>query len=391
MALDNYDEAAGLLALTDSIAKVQGNTPMAVTSLSIRAKCDFNRRDFKGAIRALEGIRQLDKDMLTADHYRTLGVSYATLGDITSAKACRDSLSRLLPGEQSVDYAINRVVGNYDVANSQLEHIVDSTNVELYKILKRNYAEVISKFYGLEEKAAMEQISKSKMTLVSVIIVTIILLAFGYMFFRYRTNLLSSQIEARISEAQNLEKILFEKSSQLDDMKTDRDKLVNKLSQRDSELERIREESHRESTASVPAIARDEIRYLLAGRFEHLDRLCSVYFQFKGQSNEKDKISSEVLEIINGIQYDDKIKAKLEETINGNLGDVMVRFRKDFPSVKERDYMLFMFLILDFSPRAISILQDLKTEVVYNHKSKLKRKISASNSEYKDEYLSYTG
>ena len=391
MALDNYDEAAGLLALTDSIAKVQGNTPMAVTSLSIRAKCDFNRRDFKGAIRALEGIRQLDKDMLTADHYRTLGVSYATLGDIASAKACRDSLSRLQPGEQSVDYAINRVVGNYDVANSQLEHIVDSTNVELYKILKRNYAEVISKFYGLEEKAAMEQISKSKMTLVSVIIVTIILLAFGYMFFRYRTNLLSSQIEARISEAQNLEKILFEKSSQLDDMKTDRDKLVNKLSQRDSELERIREESHRESTASVPAIARDEIRYLLAGRFEHLDRLCSVYFQFKGQSNEKDKISSEVLEIINGIQYDDKIKAKLEETINGNLGDVMVRFRKDFPSVKERDYMLFMFLILDFSPRAISILQDLKTEVVYNHKSKLKRKISASNSEYKDEYLSYTG
>ena len=229
------------------------------------------------------------------------------------------------------------------------------------------------------------------MTLVSVIIVTIILLAFAYIFFRYRTNLLSSQIEARISEAQNLEKILFEKSSQLDDMKTDRDKLVNKLSQRDSELERIREESHRGSTASVPAIARDEIRHLLAGRFEHLDRLCSVYFQFKGQSNEKDKISSDVLEIINGIQYDDKIKAKLEETINGNLGDVMVRFRKDFPSVKERDYMLFMLLILDFSPRAISILQDLKTEVVYNHKSKLKRKIAASNSEYKDEYLSYIG
>ena len=389
MALDNYDEATGLLALTDSIAKVQSNTPIAVTSLSIRAKCDFNRRDFKGAIRALEGIRQLDKDMLTADHYRTLGISYATLGDIASAKACRDSLSRLLPGEQSVDYAINRVLGNYEMANSQLEHIVDSANVELYKILKRNYAEVISKFYGLEEKAAMEQISKSKMALISVIIVTIILLAFAYIFFRYRTNLLSSQIEARISEAQNLEKILFEKSSQLDDMKTDRDKLVNKLSQRDSELERIREESHGGSTASVPAIARDEIRYLLAGRFEHLDRLCSVYFQFKGQSNEKDKISSEVLEIINGIQYDDKIKAKLEETINGNLGDVMVRFRKDFPSVKERDYMLFMLLILDFSPRAISILQDLKTEVVYNHKSKLKRKIAASNSEYKDEYLSY--
>lgn len=203
--------------------------------------------------------------------------------------------------------------------------------------------------------------------------------------------MLNRQIEARISEAQNLEKILLEKSSQLDDMTTSRNELVSRLSQRDAEFERIREDVRKESSASAPAIARDEIRHLLAGRFEHLDRLCSVYFQFKDMSNERDKISAEVLEIINGIQFDSKIQGKLEETINDNLGNVMLRFRKDFPSINERDYMLFMLLILDFSPRAISILQDLKTEVVYNHKSKLKRKIAASNSEYKDEYLSYIG
>lgn len=368
-----------------------GNDNLKVSAHIHIADAMFYMRKYDKTIVHYEIARKIHPNSLIDDDYEVLGESYLITGNRAKAQECQDTLDARQSDTPGLKIMLHVNYGEYKSAYLLQHEMLEYQNKEVEKLFTRNYARTISEYYGLEEKAAIEQISKSKMTLVSVIIVTIILLAFAYIFFRYRTNLLSSQIEARISEAQNLEKILFEKSSQLDDMKTDRDTLVNKLSQRDSELERIQKESHRESTASVPAIARDEIRYLLAGRFEHLDRLCSVYFQFKGQSNEKDKISSEVLEIINGIQYDDKIKAKLEETINGNLGDVMVRFRKDFPSVKEHDYMLFMLLILDFSPRAISILQDLKTEVVYNHKSKLKRKIAASNSEYKDEYLSYIG
>ena len=375
------------LGYADSV----GNDNLKVSAHIHIADAMFYMRKYDKTIVHYEIARKIHPNSLIDDDYEVLGESYLITGNRAKAQECQDTLDARQSDTPGLKIMLHVNYGEYKSAYLLQHEMLEYQNKEVEKLFTRNYARTISEYYGLEEKAAIEQISKSKMTLVSVIIVTIILLAFAYIFFRYRTNLLSSQIEARISEAQNLEKILFEKSSQLDDMKTDRDTLVNKLSQRDSELERIQKESHRESTASVPAIARDEIRYLLAGRFEHLDRLCSVYFQFKGQSNEKDKISSEVLEIINGIQYDDKIKAKLEETINGNLGDVMVRFRKDFPSVKEHDYMLFMLLILDFSPRAISILQDLKTEVVYNHKSKLKRKIAASNSEYKDEYLSYIG
>ena len=375
------------LGYADSV----GNDNLKVSAHIHIADAMFYMRKYDKTIVHYEIARKIHPNSLIDDDYEVLGESYLITGNRAKAQECQDTLDARQSDTPGLKIMLHVNYGEYKSAYLLQHEMLEYQNKEVEKLFTRNYARTISEYYGLEEKAAIEQISKSKMTLVSVIIVTIILLACAYIFFRYRTNLLSSQIEARISEAQNLEKILFEKSSQLDDMKTDRDTLVNKLSQRDSELERIQKESHRESTASVPAIARDEIRYLLAGRFEHLDRLCSVYFQFKGQSNEKDKISSEVLEIINGIQYDDEIKAKLEETINGNLGDVMLRFRKDFPSIKERDYMLFMLLILDFSPRAISILQDLKTEVVYNHKSKLKRKIAASNSEYKDEYLSYIG
>ena len=323
--------------------------------------------------------------------YGKLGQVYIDLNDADKAAVYLDSLEAYDIADNTLAVRLAEYRKDYKKAYELLSSDIFSQNNEFSKVIGRNYARTISEYYGLEEKASKEQVLKSRISLISVTVITSILLAFAYLFFRYRTNLLNRQIEARISEAQNLEKILLEKSSQLDDMTTSRNELVSRLSQRDAEFERIREDVRKESSASAPAIARDEIRHLLAGRFEHLDRLCSVYFQFKDMSNERDKISAEVLEIINGIQFDSKIQGKLEETINDNLGNVMLRFRKDFPSINERDYMLFMLLILDFSPRAISILQDLKTEVVYNHKSKLKRKIAASNSEYKDEYLSYIG
>ena len=251
--------------------------------------------------------------------YGKLGQVYIDLNDADKAAVYLDSLEAYDIADNTLAVRLAEYRKDYKKAYELLSSDIFSQNNEFSKVIGRNYARTISEYYGLEEKASKEQVLKSRISLISVTVITSILLAFAYLFFRYRTNLLNRQIEARISEAQNLEKILLEKSSQLDDMTTSRNELVSRLSQRDAEFERIREDVRKESSASAPAIARDEIRHLLAGRFEHLDRLCSVYFQFKDMSNERDKISAEVLEIINGIQFDSKIQGKLEETINDNL------------------------------------------------------------------------
>lgn len=384
---DDYDLWLSCGSRARDYAEQVGDSVMLGDALRILAN-GFLGYEKPQEARLLYG-RVMDLGRMAGTDYGKLGQVYIDLDDADKAAVYLDSLRAYDIADNTLEIRLAEYRKDYEKAYELLSSDVVYQNKEFSKVIGRNYARTISEYYGLEEKASMEQVSKSRISLISVIVITTILFVFAYLFFRYRTSLLNRQIEARISEAQNLEKILFEKSSELDDMTTSRDELVNKLSRRDAEFERIREEARKESSASAPAIARDEIRHLLAGRFEHIDRLCSVYFQFKGKSNEKDRISAEVLEIINGIQFDCKIQAKLEETINDNLENVMLRFRKDFPSIKERDYMLFMFLILDFSPRAISILQDLKTEVVYNHKSKLKRKIAASDSEYVTEYLSY--
>ncbi len=156
--------------------------------------------------------------------------------------------------------------------------------------------------------------------------------------------------------------------------------LRNILNEKESEVSEAR---------SVSALAKENVRGLLASRFEILDRLCSTYFQFKGLSNERDKISNEVLSIISEIQNDRQILGNLESLVDTNLDGLMARLRRDVPGLKERDYELYLYLLLDFSPRAISILQGIRTEAVYNRKSVLKRKITESGSESTQEYLSH--
>ena len=386
MALDNYDEAAGLLALTDSIAKVQGNTPMAVTSLSIRAKCDFNRRDFKGAIRALEGIRQLDKDMLTADHYRTLGVSYATLGDIASAKACRDSLSRLQPGEQSVDYAINRVVGNYDVANSQLEHIVDSTNVELYKILKRNYAEVISEFYGRETAAGERLLRKERTVKYLMAALCLVTLLLGTIVYVYRMRLMRKDIEQKMLVASNLRSMLAERENSIEllnekvtSLSESSEKMRSSMSDLSASIAEEQQKAHKE--------ARKRVREALATKVDAIEQLCEAYDLHHNKPNKQAKIYAQVCSMIEGIRSDRKTIARLEKIADTHLDNLMKRFRADFPDLHDWEYTLFLYIVLGFSAGVIGILQNVKTDVIYTRKASLKQKIKASSSRYTEEYI----
>lgn len=84
-------------------------------------------------------------------------------------------------------------------------------------------------------------------------------------------------------------------------------------------------------------------------------------------------------------------RTTLKKIVNEHLENVMMRFRSDFPNLKERDYKLFLYVLLNFSPRAISIFQGITTDAVYNRKYVLKRKITSSSSENAQEYLSYMG
>ncbi len=67
----------------------------------------------------------------------------------------------------------------------------------------------------------------------------------------------------------------------------------------------------------------------------------------------------------------------------------MIKFRNDYPTLKEADVRLFLYSAMGFSARAISTFLNENINVIYNRKSRLKTKIANSSSEEKSRFLRY--
>ena len=307
-------------------------------------------------------VIEIAPETMTERDYSNLGSAYLSLGNTDKANQYQACIYSLNPDNKSLESLISEHEGDYRNAYKLLTKELAYQNNIVSKITGRSYARTISDYFKTEENNSAIKIEKNRQLTVIISIASILIMISMIIIFNYRSRLQRHEKELIICEARELRNILQEKENEV------------------SEVSEAR---------SVSALAKENVRGLLASRFEILDRLCSTYFQFKGLSNERDKISNEVLSIISEIQNDKEMREKLEEIVNSSIGNLMARLRKDVPNLKERDYELYLFLILDFSPSAISIFQGDRTEAVYNRKSRLKRKIALSGSESVEEYLLY--
>lgn len=77
---------------------------------------------------------------------------------------------------------------------------------------------------------------------------------------------------------------------------------------------------------------------------------------------------------------DGKRLSDIEKYVNRYKGDVVSRFRADFPGLPERDYVLFLYLAAGFSRQAIAFFMNDSMEVISNRKTRLKKRILASSN-----------
>lgn len=128
---------------------------------------------------------------------------------------------------------------------------------------------------------------------------------------------------------------------------------------------------------------------LFLHRFSTIDRLCSAYYEYKGTADEKYRIYKDVMKLVSELSTNKIVLLEMENFINGYKNNLMIRFRNCLPEIKEADCILYMYTVVGFSSRSISILINEKIEVVYNRKSRLKQKINHSSLSGKEEFINY--
>ena len=112
---------------------------------------------------------------------------------------------------------------------------------------------------------------------------------------------------------------------------------------------------------------------LLDKRFDLIDSLCQTYYESQGTKTERKSIVDKVKSEIESMRTDSF--PEMEKAVNACRNNILEEIKKSWPDMKPDDYRLLVYLASGFSTRAICLLLDESTDVVYKRKSRLKSRL----------------
>jgi hypothetical protein len=149
-------------------------------------------------------------------------------------------------------------------------------------------------------------------------------------------------------------------------------------------------ELDRQSSARYSSL-KSEYVLLFKERYRDISELVEQYLaekKYRHSSEERKVMYEKVEKLLNEIGGDWKSYERVETVINRKMGNLMLRFRNDFPNLKDNDYQFVICVIMGFDATTLSLLFRIPSlSAVYARKSRLKKMVIMSDSKHKDDYL----
>lgn len=366
----DYDNSIEIAREVVNTATHKQDTILLRDGLRLLATSYVAQTDYASARKCYNQLRGIGEELLTADDHRNLGVAYFGSGDLDSARLYMEKLFPIDSTQRWLLYQWNKHVGNYKDALLALEKEHLSSNAILHKVINQNVTHAVNNYKNYEKLVNEKNIQYEKTTKIIITCVFIAIIILGVVIATLRIKSQKKEIENNILLAANLRNMLKNKEYETVALQNTFDKQL-------------------ECKAADNIAMQEAINSLFEQRFATIDRLTSAYYEYQGTSNEKNKIYVDVMKLVSGLGSDKKTLKELESFINTYKDNLLIRFRNEFPDLRESDYVLYIYTIAGFSSRAISIFIGEKLEVVYNRKSRLKQKINKSNSNYKSVFISH--
>ena len=150
-----------------------------------------------------------------------------------------------------------------------------------------------------------------------------------------------------------------------------------------NEIRRQLGESKRED---YPALKKKYMS-LYKSKFELIGELCEQYIYSQDLVNAEKSIYKKVVSLVDDFTSDYTNKEKFEAMLNEDLDNIMSNLRAEMPSLKEKDYMIFSFLVIGFDVTTISILLNITPNTIYIRKSRIKHQIMEQGPIHKEQFI----
>lgn len=342
----DYSNSIALSGQLAEIASVKSDTLLQHRATRLLANSYIQSNKYNEAKTTLLHLMDI-VDTPTPEDYSNLSLSYFKLGQLDSANIYRKHIA-----DDDKLYLVINLPGKGFTRTEVIERedtpfIQDSLRGQ---IVNQYLAQTVANYHIYEDYKAETELRHERNSKIVIILIAVILILSLSGFYYLHTKAYRKEMEMKMLEAENIRNIL-------------------NVSENDC------------------GMLKESVNQLFEEKFKYIDELCNTYYIYQGSTSEKAKIYSNVINSISNLREDKKTIVELERFVDKYKSGLMSEFRSAYPEMKPEDYQLFLYVVVKFSSRAISILIGESLPVVYNRKSRLKREIMQSSYENKEHFL----
>ena len=246
-------------------------------------------------------------------------------------------------------YRIYKHRQQYKQAMAHLEHSSREYEYKMISLLSDNTDNALKDYYSSEAERAKMEMQMKVMILVLIILSVVIVLSAIVIKLMHNNRKRQREMKAYLNMYENASKLVLDYENRLG----------------------------------------KQIAQTYKNQFSTIGDLCLTYLTKQDKKNVKDHIYRKVEKLIANISSDEKMHLQLEKQLNADLDNIIVHLREDLPKLTNNDMRFICYCIVGFDATLISVIFNLSIENVYTKKSRLKAKINALNSPYKEQYMLY--
>ena len=293
---------------------------------------------------------------MTPHDYVNLGELYLKDNNIVKAKACQDSVARLDPKRMSLMAAIAQKEGNYEEAFNYLLRNQIYNQQDYKEWMQREQSDILYDNFRLTTRN-LEITIKNRNLWIALLCCILIIIFLTAIYFYKKSKKAKRKI---LNQAEDLRNVI-------------------------SSLE----ENNKDSRSLAEAVneVKEVLKSALSEQFKVLDDLTAKYYEVKDMSSRQSQFFRMIEKLISSVQEDEKITEKMAGIVDRHLDGLMSSLKTELPNVTKNDYRIFLFTVLGFSSKSISIFEDVEIDKVYRRKYSLKKKLEKLPQEIREKYL----
>ncbi len=389
-----YERALTELNVLKRLALEKRDSMLLSEAVLLDGMSEFARNRFDRCLERYAEVYEMNPDFLTDDNKFHISVAQSMVKIDSLDNRVLNMLRNLSTNDCQHSFSVLADEGDYQDAYKALMVYKEKQEAVISQILDNDVSGSISTYQKSVIDQQKEKDKNKKLAILTSAIIICIIFALLMLWYRvkyYKSIASRVHIEAimaslkadllnQIAKNKDLSETVDKQSMQL----ATTSMLENKNESKGTDC--LSDDSCSIKANNKAYIKDKELRKVLRDKYAEINTLCDKYYQGLFLKEDQKAVERKVKQIAKSFSAKSTL-GDIEDYVDSITDNLYSSFKNEFGSIGEEGKKLFLFLMLNFSTLTICVLMDLDRDVVYNRKTRLKRKIKNSSSLRKDEYL----